>query len=98
MDNVVFIKIFKSVQNLFEVLQYVFFTSNLLRSVEMSKITVKIFIIAIFENKVNSLVFGIANNILNLDDIGISSLLSCKCHNFLNFLDLPNVARNANNL
>ena len=73
MDDIVFIKILKSIQNLLEVLQYIFFSSYFLGSIKISKITVKILIIAIFENKVNSMIFGIPYNILNLDNIGVLS-------------------------
>ena len=72
---------------------------------QFGKVALKIFIIAVLEDYINTMIFGIANHILNNDDVGVSSkfyqvfyLLSCKCNNFIYFLRLLDIAGDANNL
>lgn len=71
MDNVASIQILKSIQDLFKVPQNVLLSTDFLGCIQISEITIKIFIIAILQYKIYSVVLGIAYYILNLDYIRV---------------------------
>lgn len=105
MNDVEFIEILESMQKLLEVPQYVILILDLSILMQLGKVALKILIVTVLKDDINAMIFGIANHILNNDDVGISTkfyqifyLLPCKCNNFIYFLRLLDIVGDANNL
>lgn len=105
MDDVKFVQIFESVENLLEVNKHILLLLELLLIVKIGEVAVEIFIVAVLENKIDAIVARIADNVDDLDDVDVVAkfderfdLLTREGDDLIDFADLVDAARNVNHL
>lgn len=76
MYDIEFIEILEGIKYLFEVPQNILLFSYPALTVQYPEVIIQILVIAIFKDEVYPMILGIADHVLNLDDIGVMPQLN----------------------